>query len=97
MRGVFLLRLVSLPCVRSTQGIKSPAMRVDDTDAMQQNSFPSRMVIVQVAGREGKEDVMETIDTRAKKDIRVYLERRGLRDSGEELGSWRRRSRLLRP
>lgn len=33
-------------------------MRVDDTDAMQQNSFPSRMVIVQVAGREGKENTM---------------------------------------
>ena len=54
----FLLRLVSLPCVRSTQGKKPPAMRVDDTDAMQQNSFPSRMVIVQVAGREGKENTM---------------------------------------
>ena len=55
--GIFL-RLVSLPCVRSTQGKKPPALRVDDTDAMQQNSFPSRMVIVQVAGREGKENTM---------------------------------------
>ena len=54
----FSLRRVSLPCVRSTQGKKPPAMRVDDTDAMQQNSFPSRMVIVQVAGREGKENTM---------------------------------------
>lgn len=44
--------------MRSTQGKKPPAMRVDDTDAMQQNSFPSRMVIVQVAGREGKENTM---------------------------------------
>ena len=53
-----LLRLVSLPCVLRTQGKKPPALRVDDTDAMQQNSFPSRMVIVQVAGREGKENTM---------------------------------------
>ena len=50
--------LVSLPCVRSTQGKKPPAMRVDDTDAMQRNSFPSRMVIVQVVDREGKENTM---------------------------------------
>ena len=54
----FYLGLVSLPCVRSTQGKKPPALRVDDTDAMQQNSFPSRMVIVQVADREGKENTM---------------------------------------
>ena len=35
-----------------------PAQRVDGTDAMQQNSLPSRMVIVQVAGRERKENTM---------------------------------------
>ena len=44
--------------MRSTQGKKPPALRVDDTDAMQRNSFPSRMVIVQVADREGKENTM---------------------------------------
>ena len=37
---------------------KPPAVRVDGNDAMQRNSSPSRMVIVQVAGRERKENTM---------------------------------------
>ena len=37
---------------------KPPAVRVDGNDAMQRNSSPSRMVIVQVAGRERKESTM---------------------------------------
>lgn len=42
-----------------------------------------------------KEDVMEAIDTRAKKGIRIYLERRGFEiQEGGGLGAQQRRRRL---
>ncbi len=53
------LSLKALACAaRHARHRKPPAQRVDDTDAMQRNSLPSRMVIVQVAGRGRKENTM---------------------------------------
>ena len=51
--------LKALACAaRHARHGKPPAVRVDGNDAMQRNSSPSRMVIVQVAGRERKENTM---------------------------------------
>ena len=56
-RRRFTLKALACAARHARHG-KPPAVRVDGNDAMQRNSSPSRMVIVQVAGRERKENTM---------------------------------------